>query len=175
MDENLNDVEVWIATTQSTVWLWVEDALSGRIGAWKCVPVGGPDGNPRIQLTVRERRHNQEQIPERNAHLDPFLNGLLVCRQGNIQSPLGFTDEQLIELLQVEPQETFEQILHDPRLNEILLRRLEGLATRHTNAYRHDMIVDLVDERFRVGSTQRSLREDLASVTGVGNGVLISG
>lgn len=175
MDEqNLNEVEVWVATTQATVWLWVEDTLSGRTGAWKHQPVGGPDGNPRIQMTVRERRYNQDMIPERNAHLDPFLNGQLICRQGREQSPNGITDEQLIALLQVDDDEKFSAAIRSPKLNEIMLRRLEGLAQRHARAYRHDEIVELVDEKYRIGKTQRSQRDDIPD-RGVGNGVLISG
>lgn len=173
--ELLNEVEIWVSTTLSTVWLWVEDRLSGRNGAWKHVAVGGPDGNPRIQLTVRERRYNQEQIPERNAHLDPFLNGKLICRQGRQQSPNGFTDEDLIRVLQVEDDALFTQALRSPLMTEIILRRLEGLAERHAASYRREQIVDLVDDLYRVGSTQRSMRSELATPTGVGNGTLMTG
>lgn len=168
---NLNDTEVWAATTKASVWLWVEDVLKGN-GAWKKERVGGPTGKQRIQITVRERRYNQEQIPDKNAHLDPFLNGLLTCKQGAAQSPNGYTDEQLVDLLKVDDDAAFKQVVESIS-SEILMRRLLGLAEKHALTYRYEMLDEIVYDRYRVGKTQRSLRDDIPD-HGIGNGVLIS-
>lgn len=173
--ENLDALEIWEATTKSTVWLWLIDTIAGN-GSWKHVKIGGEHGLRRVQLTTRERRHNQDLITSANsaAH-DPFTNGKLTCRQGPIQSPRGFTDDQLIQLLGLptEHDETFEKVIDDFLPYEVLIRRVLALAERHAPAYRRDLIEEKVDERYRIGSTQRSLRDDLPE-KGVGNGVLIS-
>lgn len=170
---SLDDVEIWEATTESTIWLHTLDTLAGN-GAWTQRSVGGPNGNRRIHLTVRERRFNQDRIPSSNAHLDPFINGMLIARQGSQQSPNGYTDEQLITLLKMpsDADAAFEQVVQSIT-SEVLIRRLFGLAERNAPAYRRDWLEDVVDDRYRIGYTQRSLRTDLPE-KGVGNGVLIS-
>ena len=169
---DLESIEIWEATTNQSIWLWVEDQLVGK-GSWKKQLVGGPNGRKRITLSVKERRWNQEQIPEKNAYLDPFSNGSLVCVQGEDASlsPV-FTDAQLIELLAVEDDDAFGKVLENLK-SEILVRRIFALSERNAASYRHDEIRDLIDERYRVGYTQRSQRDDI-NVRGLGNGTLIS-
>lgn len=176
MSENpLDQVEIWEATTESSVWIWVLDTIAGN-GSWKIQKVGGRYGNRRIQLTVRERRYNQDRVPQQSAsEFDPFLNGKLICRQGADQSPNGYTDDQLIALLTVESarDSDFETVAQSMISKEVVVRRLLALAERHAPAYRRDMLEELVDQNYRLGWTQRSLRDDIPD-KGVGNGVLIS-
>lgn len=174
MIEDLEDIEIWESTTDSAVWLWLLDPIAGR-GAWKHQQVGGQNGNRRIQMTVRERRYNQDRIDSRNAQFDPFLNGLLICRQGKTQSPRAYTDAQLIELLNIssDQDEAFETVARGLLQYEVVVRRLLGLAERNAPSYRRDLLEGLIDETYRVGWTQRSQRTDLPE-KGVGNGVLIS-
>lgn len=173
--EDLDSVEIWESTTAATIWIWTLDRIAGN-GSWKPTKVGGPNGNTRIQLTVRERRANQERIPQANAaDHDPFINGMLVCRQGGAQSPNGYTDDQLIALLSVpgDRDADFERVATALLEREVVIRRLLALADRHAPAYRKEFLEELVDDRYRVGWTQRSQRTDLPE-KGVGNGVLIT-
>ena len=93
-----SEIEIWESTTAQTMWINVMDHLNG---GWKQIRVGG-DGPKRIQLTVTERRYNQDLTPEENLSLDPFANGALICVQGDARTANQYTDTQIITLLQTD-------------------------------------------------------------------------
>lgn len=146
-------VEIWEATTEAVVFVAVRDTING---GWKHKKVT-QQGSRRIQLTVEERRYNQDNIPEENMNLDPFSNGQLICVQGDAKAPNHLTDEDLISVLTLEDDDEFEAAVADFE-SEVIIRRLLNLAQTKASHVRFEYIRDLVDERYRVGGTQRTVQ-----------------
>jgi hypothetical protein len=146
--------EIWEAVTDSTTFVSVRDLVNG---GWKAIRVGGPGGPRRIQVTVEERRFNQDAIPEENLALDAFSNGQLLCVQGDAQSANHLTDEDLVTILGLQDDDEFARAVEDMS-SEILVRRLFGLAERNGSHARYELVRDLVDRRYRVGGTQRTVQ-----------------
>ena len=148
-------VEIWEATTEQTTWLNLFDNLNG---GWRAARVGGGSGaSKRIQLTVTERRFNQDQIPEECLQLDPFSNGALICVQGEARTANQIDDAAIIALL-TGPDEKFIASI-DGIKSELLLRRILTISAKHATNERYTYLRDLIDQRYRVGGTQRAMRE----------------
>ena len=146
-------VEIWEAVTPSVVFVSVRDTMNG---GWKQKKVS-TQGPKRIQITVEERRFNQDNIPEENLHLDPFSNGQLICVQGDAKSQYHLTDDDLVTILTLEDDAAFEEAITDTT-SEVILRRLLSLGQTKASHVRFEFIRDLVDERYRVGGTQKTVQ-----------------
>jgi hypothetical protein len=147
-------IEIWEATTDSIVFLNVKDPVKK---GWKQVKVT-LQGPKRVQITLEERRFNQSQIPEENLALDPFSNGQLICVQGDAKGTNMLTDDDLVTILTLDDDEGFEAAVTDLD-SEVLVRRLLGLSETRATHNRFEFIRDLVDVRYRVGGTQRTVQQ----------------
>jgi hypothetical protein len=148
------DVEIWEATTPSVVWLNVKDPVKK---GWKQVKVS-LQGPKRVQITVEERRFNQDSIPEENLQHDPFTNGQLICVQGTAMGANLLTDDDLVTILTLDGDEEFEETVN-AMISEVLVRRMLGLAETQATHNRFEFLRDLVDARYRVGGTQRTVQQ----------------
>ena len=150
--EELDRVEIWESLTDSTTWILVRDHING---GWKHQRVGGR-GARRIQLTVEERRFNQDMVPDENVQLDPFVNGLLKCVQGEGSSPNAMDDAKLVALCGL-PEDADFFAKAEAIQSEVLLRRLVRVAEKHASNPRYLFVRDLADTRYRVSKSQPSL------------------
>ena len=156
--------EVWASATGGAVWVQTKDPTHPN--TYRPTKIGGKT-NRKVQLTISERRFNQELIPVDQQELDPFTNGLLVRTS---PSPSGTSDSDLVKILRVEDDADFENGVKAID-KEVVLRRMIDLAESHTTYQRHQFITELVRDRYHVGKTQRSVKEmyeeDPASFGGI--------
>lgn len=156
--EDGNAQEIWESTTGGTTWVHVKDPRNP--GGWRLQKVGGK-GTKRITVTVEEREFNQELVAYESGHLDPFTNGLLVrvSPKEIVRGENELTDDDLIAVLRAD-DETFEDRLGAIE-SEIIVRRLFALAEKHATMVRYQAIQTLIDERYRLGKTQKVVKEML--------------
>jgi hypothetical protein len=162
------ETETWESTTEGTVWVHVKDA---RVkSGWNVKRVGGPgSGTRKVTLTTEERQYNQDQVLDDNYHLDPFLNGQLVCVKGRPATDKGryeLSDADMLAILAIESDEVFTEAVDAIEI-ELPLRRLLALAEKHAPMVRYEQIKTLIDTRYRVGWSQRSVREMDEAADGV--------
>lgn len=150
--EALDQVELWEVTSDSTVWIQVRDHVNG---GWRHQRVGGR-GAKRIQLTVEERRFNQDMIPDENIGLDPFSNGLLRCLQGDGDNTNAADEKDLVALVQLEDEDEFRRRV-EAIDSEVLLRRVVTVAEKAASNPRYLYVKDVVDRRYRPAKSQPSL------------------
>jgi len=151
--KEMTKVEIWEAATASSVYVKVRDQ---RNGGWRSQRVGG-SGSKRIQLTVEERRFNQDAILDENLHLDPFSNGMLHCVQGDAKGVASMTDADLVDIIGLDDDDAFEEAVAGLE-SEVMVRRVLSLAEKKATNARFTFVRDLVDERYRVGGTQRTVQ-----------------
>lgn len=161
MGRDMDDgVEVWESATESTVYVSVRDPRTP--GAFRSQRVYGKgSGNSKLRIHRSERELIQDNIPERNKHLDPFTNGTLVCIDGRPHEPKGpyeLTDDDLVGLLQITDDAVFDEVVEHLEA-EVPLRRLLALAETHATYTRHERLRALIAHRYRVGGTQRTVQE----------------
>jgi hypothetical protein len=157
MTTSKDETEVWEIQIRGTIWTRVRNPEVP--GTWKTIRANGTRGPKRITITASERQHNQELIPEENAHLDPFTNGSLRCVAGSPKDiKTWLTDEDLSAIIGLEDDALFEEEVTSISM-ELTLRRLLDLAERAATVPRHAFVRDLVQERYAVGGTQRSVQE----------------
>lgn len=148
--------EIWESTTGGTTFVHVRDPRNAQ--GWVQRKVGGK-GTQRITLTVAEREFNQELVAYENDQHDPFSNGLLVrvspkaVERGEAER----TDAELIDILGL-PDDDFAATLASLD-SEVLVRRLHALSRQHATMVRHEAIQTLIDDRYRIGKTQKVVKE----------------
>lgn len=167
-DDDKQAQEIWESTTGGTIFLHVQDPRNPR--GWVMKKVGGK-GSQRITLTVEEREFNQDQVAYENKEHDPFTNGLLYRIQPKSaeRSQYEVSDEELVTLLAAGEDEDFEADVRKIS-SEVILRRMLFLAERNATMWRHNLLRDVIDERFKIGKTQavvREIFEDDAKYAGV--------
>lgn len=157
MEQDKNAQEIWESTTGGTTFVHVKDPRNPN--GWVTKRVGGK-GTQRITVTVEEREFNQELVTFENQHLDPFTNGLLVriSPKAVERGEFEFTDAELVTVLKAEGDEVFEETVRKTK-SEVVLRRMLELSKRHATMYRHEIIQEVVDERYRLGKSQRVVKE----------------
>lgn len=158
--DNKQAQEIWETTTGGSTYIHVKDPRNPQ--GWVLKKVGGR-GSKRITITVEEREFNQDLVPYEKAHHDPFTNGLLVriSPKDVTRGENEVTDEDLVAYLKEEEDDVFDLYLSS-LTSEIVVRRLLELSKRHAPMYRHEQIVSLVDERYRIGKTQKVVEEIFA-------------
>lgn len=149
--------EIWESVTGGTVWVHVKDPRNP--GGWKEAKVGGK-GSQRLTITVDEREFNQDLIPFENEQFDPFKNGLLIrispkdAERGENEK----TDEELIEILRLPDDDKYQTTVHSIE-SEVVLRRMLELAEKNASMMRHEVIRNVVDDRYSVGKMSRVVKE----------------
>lgn len=151
------EIEVWEIQIAGTIYAKVRNPEIA--GTWKTIRANGEKGPRRLQLTAYERKHNRELIPEENEHLDPFTNGSLKCVQGApTQNKTWLTDADLTAIIGLESDELYRAEV-DGIAGELTLRRLLDLAERVATVPRFEYVRGVVQDRYQVGGTQRSVAE----------------
>lgn len=153
-------IETWKITTDGTVWLWKMDPREDK---YVKVRVGGRQGGSKtVHISVDDRRFNQEQIVDEMRDYDPFTNGALILvsaeRAEDIDSTYHLTAENLLEMLEIKDTETFEEEVSGIK-SELILRRLKELAETKATVAQLEYIRSVIEDRYKVGGTQRTVRE----------------
>lgn len=149
-------IEVWEAQTASSVWAYQKDARDPT--GYRMVRVGGPNASKRLRITTDDREFTQEQILDENRHLDPFTNGSLKRIGAGPEGNLGIiTDEDLVEYLSFEP-DVFEEAVREME-SELTVRRLKDLVEARGTVAQHEIVKDIIEERWKVGGTQKTVQE----------------
>jgi len=153
-------IETWETTTEGTTWVSVMDPREGRYVKRR---VGGRQGGSRrLHISVDDRRFNQEQVVEEMREHDPFTNGQLVLissdRAEDIDTTYHLTNDDLRALLSIKDSATFESEVADIK-SELILRRLVEVAEKDATVAQLEFIRDLIRDRYKVGGTQRTVRE----------------
>lgn len=161
-DEKL--IEIWEATTDGTTWVWTYDRRDDRYQKQR---VGGRQGSShRLHISRDDRRFNQEQVVDEMKGHDPFTNGALrlvsTDRAEDIDATYHLTTEDLQTMLEVRDQALFEETVTEIK-SELLLRRLKDVAEAHATVAQLEFISGLISQRYRVGGTQKTVREMLAA------------
>ena len=166
-------METWEITTDGTVWV---DKMDAREGRYVKQRVGGRQGGSRrLHITRDDRRFNQEQVVEEMKAHDPFTNGALVLisseKADDIDSTYHLTNEDLGRLLEIKDRELFEGEVRDIK-SELILRRLKELSETQATVAQLEFVTELIRERYKVGGTQRTVREMLSAGEMAGGEVL---
>jgi hypothetical protein len=170
-------LEVWEISTEGTVWLWKHDVR--HPGQMEKVRVGGrAGGSRRLRISRDERRYNEEQVIEEMAGENPFRNGALVListedRAEDIDSRYHLTEADLASLLELRDEDLFRAEVEDIK-SELVMRRLYMAAETKATVGQLDVIRSIIEERYKVGGTQKTVREMMAQGEFSG-GTVISG
>lgn len=153
-------VETWEIAFPGTVWVWIWDR---REDGYKKVQVGQRTGSKSLHITRDDRKYNQELIPEENTHLDPFTNGQLrllgaADRDENLDTRYHYSNEDLVGMFEVRDPALFASEIEDIG-SEVILRRMYSLADEHATVAQMDALRDLLQKRYPIGGTQRTVRE----------------
>lgn len=156
-------VETWESVVPGATYLWTYDRRDDR---YIKSAVGGRHSR-RLHITRDDRKYNQELIPIENKALDPFTNGSLrfleaATRDENLDTRYHLTQEELTDLFEVRDVELFVEAIKDIG-SELILRRLAAIGEDKATVAQLEALKDLIRERYPIGGTQASLREDFAT------------
>ena len=157
-------VETWEITTEGTVWVWLMDPREQR---YRKQQVGGrAGGSKRLRISTDDRRYNEEQIVEEMVDHNPFRNGALRIVSTevipeDVDTRYHFTTEQLVQLLEVRDEQLFRSEVEDIT-SELVIRRLKDQAEKTGTVGQLAFLTEIIDTRYRLGGTQRTVEEMLA-------------
>lgn len=162
--EEDNVIETWEVTTGATVWVSTYDR---REDQYKKTRVGGRAGTRRLHISRDDRKYNQESVVEEMVGHDPFTNGTLrlldaSTRDDTLNQRYHLSTEDLLALLEVKEEDLFKTEITEIT-SELILRRLYGLAEKHAQVWQLEFIRQVIDDRYKAGGTQRTVREILAA------------
>ena len=156
-------VETWEIVTEGTVWVWTSDVR--QPGHMQKTRVGGKaGGSRRLRITRDERRYNEEQIIEEMVSMNPFRNGalkLLAARSDvpeDVDATYHLDNGDLLALFELKDENLFKAEIESVG-SELVLRRLYMLAEKNATVAQLSTVREVVEERFGVGGTQQSIRE----------------
>lgn len=165
VNENSSIVETWEITTNGTAWVYIYDRRNDTYSKQR---VGGRGGSKKLHINRDDRIFNQEQVVDENKHLDVFTNGMLRFISANDGSEpdvvlkWAFTEEQMLELFTIKDSALFEETVREIE-SELALRRLTSLAEKEATNAQYTFLRDLIEERYKVGGTQRAVADMLRS------------
>lgn len=164
--DDLHDMETWEIQVPGRVTVWKRNR---RTGEYDRATVTG-EGPKLLHITKDDRLYNEELIPEENTNLNPFTNGSLARRNGKALE--GLTTDTLREILSIGSPDAFREALEDHVGNELTIRRLHDLAQTEGTMGQVDALRDVIDEHYKSGGTQRTVREMMEESEG---GEVLSG
>lgn len=156
--ESDKTVETWETTGEGTVWVWVYDKREDRYVSQR---VGGRAGSRRLRIRRDDRKYNQEQVVEENKQHDPFTNGMLRLVEGGdetVNTQYHWTLDDYQQLLNLKDEDTFKSEVEEID-SELIIRRLKEVAEKHGQLWQVDFLRDLIEERYRVGGTQKTVQQ----------------
>lgn len=153
-------IETWEITFGGTVWVWTYDRREDRYIKTR---VGGRAGSKKLHISRDDRKFNQEQVVEENKGMDPFTNGALrlidfASRDETLETRYHLTQEDLLGMLEIRDEELFKGEINEIG-SELIIRRLQSLAAKHGAAWQTEFINGLIEERYPIGGTQRTVQE----------------
>jgi hypothetical protein len=152
-------IETWEITTEGTIWVWVYDRREDRYVKQR---VGGRQGSRRLHISTDDRRYNQENVVDEMKDHDPFINGALrlvsADRPDDIDSTYHLTADDLRSLLSIRDMALFEEEVRGIR-SELIVRRLLEVAETDGTMGQVTFIRELIQQRYKVGGTQRTVQE----------------
>lgn len=153
-------IETWEVTTEGTVWVWQYDRREDR---YQKVRVGGRAGSRRLHISRDDRKFNQEQVVEEMSGHDPFTNGVLRLldsgsRDETLDARYHLTEDDLKAILEEKDESAFAERVAGIT-SELVLRRLSAVADKHASMWQVEFIRGVIDERYKAGGTQRTVRE----------------
>lgn len=153
-------VETWEISFPGVVWVWLYDR---REDIYKKQQIGQRTGSKTLHITRDDRKYNMELIPDENRHLDPFTNGSLrllgaATRDESLDVRNHFSNDDLIAMFEVRDPDLFAEAI-ESQTSEVVIRRLQTLADDHATVTQATILRDLIDKRYPVGGTQKTVRE----------------
>ena len=164
-------VESWEIAFAGTVWVWVYDRREEK---FKKQAVGHRSGSKTLHITRDDRKYNQEQIPDENRHLDPFVNGQLrllgsATRDESLDIRNHFSNDELVTMFEVRDPELFTEAI-DGLTSEVILRRLLSLSEEHGSLTQNNILRETIEKRWPIGGTQKTVREMIEAGERIGAG-----
>lgn len=164
------NIETWEITTEGTVWVLVSDPRDPS--GYKKQRVGGrAGGSKRLRLSTDDRRYNEEQIVSEMQTSNPFRNGLLrlidQTNQDDVVKTYHLTNDDLLTILEIRDEEMFEEAVRDIT-SELIIRRLAAIGEKSATMSQLTFIKDLIEDRYKVGGTQKAVQEIFDDSTGGG-------
>lgn len=164
------NIENWEITTDGTVWVLVTDPRDPS--GYKKQRVGGrAGGSKRLRLSTDDRRYNEEQIVTEMADSNPFRNGLLRLidekYQDDIDTRYHLTADDLSVFLEIRDEAMFEEAVLGIT-SELIIRRLAALGEKNATMGQLNFIKDVIEDRYKVGGTQRAVQEIFDDTTSGG-------
>jgi hypothetical protein len=154
--------ETWEIVTPGTVYV---HTWSAQKKTYVPTRVGGRGGTRRLQITTEDREYNEDLIIEENVHRNPFRNGTL--RRVDAGAPKSerkeWTNDDFREMLGIREPELFREALAEVENDELLVRRLKVLADKEGTVPQLEQIRDIIERRYKVGGTQKTVAEMMAA------------
>ena len=153
-------VETWEITHEGTVWVWQYDRREDKYIKVRCG--GRQGGSRRLHISSDDRRFNQEQVVDEMKEHDVFTNGSLRLvskeRSEDIDTTYHLSPEDLKAYFDLKDVDLFASEMADIK-SELVLRRLLEIGENEATNAQLTVLRDLIDQRYRVGGTQRSVQE----------------
>lgn len=159
------NIETWEITTEGTVYVHVRDPREPT-GYRKQAVGGRQGGSRRLHITTDDRRFNQEQVAYENEGLDVFKNGMLIKVDETHVDDVDTSNHLTIPELALffdERDETKFKARITPIVSELILRRLLDISDKSGLAWQQDWLHELVQQRYPIGGTQKTVREMIAA------------
>lgn len=154
-------IETWEIAFEGSVSVWVYDR---REDTYKKQVASAKSGSRRLHITRDDRKYNQELIPDENRYLDVFTNGHMrllgssADRDENLDVRNHYSDAELLEMFEVRDPGLFQDLL-DEQTSEVILRRLQSLADANATVAQNEILREVIEKRFPIGGTQKTVRE----------------
>ncbi len=162
-------VETWEVLTEGVLHVWAYDRREDR---YVTESLGGDQGSMRLHITRDDRKYNQERVPIENKGLDPFTNGALrlvasETRDENLDTRYHLDDKDLTEIFEIRDADLFMEAVTG-FTSELMLRRMQALGEQVGTQEQNRRLRELIDERYPIGGTQRTVREMLEAGERIG-------
>lgn len=160
--------ELWEIVIPGTVWVWTRDVRNP--GQYNKTRVGGrAGGSKKLRITTDERRYNEEQVIDEMLDHNPFRNGSLRlvsidegAKVDDILTNYHLSDDDLKAYFEVKDEDLFVEAMKEIE-SEIILRRLFVMSEKEGSVAQHAALRDIVEDRYKVGGTQKTVREMIAA------------
>lgn len=155
--------ETWEITGEGTAWVWVKDPREGKMIKQR---VGGRAGGSRkLHITPDDRRFNEEQVIEEMEQHNIFKNGTLRfvsatdgSKPADVDTSNQLTEMDMSQLLEIRDEDLFREEVTSLS-SELVVRRLKNLAEKNGTITQNAVLEELIEERWKVGGTQRTVQE----------------
>ena len=139
---------------------------------------GRAGGSRKLHISPDDRRFNEEQVIEEMGEHNIFRNGTLrfiSATDGSIPADVDTKNQLTLEdmkaLLEIRDEDLFREEVTE-LTSELIVRRLKNLAEKDGTVAQNEVLTELIEERWKVGGTQRTVRELIEAGERVGGQVV---